>query len=71
MPDDLQVAQQSGLPTTNSASADPGVKRTAQAPKFRNTDNPAETWRGRGKRPNWLKAQIAAGRSLEDFRIRD
>jgi len=36
-----------------------------------NATNPAETWSGRGKRPNWLKAQLAAGRTLEEFRICD
>jgi DNA-binding protein H-NS len=45
--------------------------RPRRLPKFRNLDDPVETWMGRGKRPNWLKAQLAAGRSLEDFRVRD
>ena len=24
-------------------------------PKYRNPDNPDQTWTGRGKKPNWLK----------------
>jgi DNA-binding protein H-NS len=66
MQDDLEVAMQSSLPIATPTAAEPAVKRV---PKFRNVDNPAETWMGRGKRPNWLKAQLAAGRSLDDFRI--
>jgi DNA-binding protein H-NS len=66
MHDDLKSAEGSGLPVTTSTPSAPAVRR---APKFRNTENPAETWMGRGKRPNWLKAQLAAGRSLNDFRI--
>lgn len=38
-------------------------------PKFRNPDNPAETWTGRGKQPRWLAAFTAAGRSVDEFLI--
>ena len=38
-------------------------------PKYRNPDNPSETWAGRGKHPRWLIAQLRAGRNLDDFRI--
>jgi DNA-binding protein H-NS len=37
--------------------------------KFRNPDNPSETWSGRGKNPRWLVRLIAAGRKLDEFRI--
>jgi len=64
MPDDLAVAAQSGLPIAAPPATDPMVR----APKFKNTENPAETWVGRGRRPRWLKDQLAAGRSLDEFR---
>ena len=38
-------------------------------PKFRNPDEPSETWAGRGKKPRWLTKQLRAGRRLNDFRI--
>ena len=38
-------------------------------PKFRNPDEPSETWAGRGKRPRWLTKQLRAGRRLDDFKI--
>ena len=38
-------------------------------PKFRNPDNPAETWAGRGKKPRWLSAQLKSGKRIENFRI--
>jgi DNA-binding protein H-NS len=38
-------------------------------PKYRNPDNPSETWAGRGKQPRWLIAQLRTGRTLDDFRI--
>jgi DNA-binding protein H-NS len=38
-------------------------------PKFRNPNNPSETWSGRGKQPGWVSELLAAGRALDDFRI--
>jgi DNA-binding protein H-NS len=38
-------------------------------PKYRNPINPSETWSGRGKTPRWVAELIAAGRSLDEFRI--
>ena len=37
--------------------------------KFRNPNNPSETWSGRGKTPRWLAKLIAAGRKIDEFRI--
>jgi DNA-binding protein H-NS len=47
-----------------------GYKLGKVAPKYRNPDNPAETWAGRGQQPKWLASRIAQGRKLEDFLIR-
>jgi DNA-binding protein H-NS len=37
--------------------------------KYRNPKNPTETWSGRGKQPRWLKAQLRAGKKLDDLLI--
>jgi DNA-binding protein H-NS len=39
------------------------------APKYRNPDNPAETWAGRGLKPRWLAAAIKSGKKQDDFLI--
>lgn len=39
------------------------------APKYRNPENPAETWAGRGLKPRWLAAALKTGRKLDDFVI--
>jgi len=39
------------------------------APKYRNPENPSETWAGRGLKPLWLAAAIKAGKKLEHFSI--
>src|SRR6516165_1338106 len=41
----------------------------AVAPKYRNPENPSETWAGRGLKPRWLAAAIKSGKSLDDFAI--
>jgi DNA-binding protein H-NS len=40
------------------------------APKYRNPDNPSETWTGRGKPKAWLQAKLDAGANLDDFLIK-
>ena len=47
-----------------------GYKLGKVAPKYRNPQNAAETWAGRGQQPKWMASQIAAGRKLEDFLIK-
>lgn len=38
------------------------------APKYR--DEQGRSWVGRGKRPQWLRDAIAAGKTLEDFAVK-
>jgi DNA-binding protein H-NS len=38
-------------------------------PKFRNPDDPSQTWAGRGRPPRWLAAQLKLGKRIDDFRI--
>jgi DNA-binding protein H-NS len=46
----------------------PGA-RGPVAPKYRNPENPSETWAGRGLKPRWLAAALKAGKKLEHFSI--
>jgi len=39
------------------------------APKYRNPENPGETWAGRGLKPRWLAAALKSGKKLDDFSI--
>jgi DNA-binding protein H-NS len=38
-------------------------------PKFRNPENPLETWTGRGLQPKWVRDLLAAGMRIDDMRI--
>jgi DNA-binding protein H-NS len=38
-------------------------------PKYRNPNEPSETWSGRGKQPRWLAAALKTGHRIEEFVI--
>ncbi|MFP4274645.1 MAG: H-NS family nucleoid-associated regulatory protein [Paracoccaceae bacterium] len=44
-------------------------KRGKRPAKYRNPENPSETWTGRGRQPNWYKDAIESGKSPEDLLI--
>jgi DNA-binding protein H-NS len=46
-----------------------GGTRGPVAAKYRNPENPAETWAGRGLKPRWLAAALKSGAKIEDFSI--
>jgi DNA-binding protein H-NS len=55
--------------TRRGRPAGRGGPRGAVAPKYRNPENPAETWAGRGLRPRWLVAALKGGKKIEDFAV--
>jgi len=62
------------LPRSNEEQAEPRIERRKLppvSPKYRNPEHPSETWSGRGKRPRWLTAALAAGRAIEEFMTSD
>jgi DNA-binding protein H-NS len=58
---------QDGAKRAKSASG--RSARGSVAPKYRNRENPAETWAGRGLKPRWLTAAIKTGKKPDDFLI--
>lgn len=57
----------SDLSSKATAKSGPGAGGKVAA-KYRNTAT-GETWSGRGLQPKWLKAALAAGKSLNDFTV--
>jgi DNA-binding protein H-NS len=53
---------------TRGSRRSPTVRKPVEA-RYRNPQNPAEAWTGRGKPPRWLAAKINAGAKKEDFLI--
>lgn len=47
-----------------------GLQKTRSvAIKYRNPENPSETWTGRGRKPNWLSAKLSKGAKIEQFTV--
>ncbi len=48
-----------------------GVRKTRKpaAAKYANPADPSMTWTGRGRRPRWVDAALAAGKGLGDLAI--
>ena len=44
-------------------------QRATPSPKYRNPDNPEETWTGRGKKPQWIQEKLESGVALETLQI--
>jgi DNA-binding protein H-NS len=67
---EAELTKLSRLSTSQSRSKGLGLGvRGPVAPKYRNPENPSETWAGRGLTPRWLAAAIKAGKKLEHFSI--
>jgi DNA-binding protein H-NS len=44
-------------------------KGTRLKAKYRNPNNPRETWAGRGLKPRWLSSLLRQGKKLDDLAI--
>lgn len=65
------TAQQLGFGASTSSTKvvanKPQKSSSSESAKF--SDGNGQSWSGRGKRPNWLRAALAAGASIEDFAV--
>ena len=64
-----ESARKMGYSLAELAELSSTKPRKAVAPKYANPENPSETWTGRGRKPKWVEAALAAGKSLEDLAI--
>jgi len=65
-----EIARRNGLTKAQVAARFRGRRNGARGPaRYRNPDNPAQTWSGRGRRPKWVAAQLERGRSLQDLAV--
>lgn len=39
------------------------------APKYKNPEDPDQTWTGRGRKPLWVVAALESGKTLDDIAI--
>jgi DNA-binding protein H-NS len=65
-----ELAASYGFTVEEVLGTAPKKSRRASAPaqaKYRNPDDPEQTWAGRGRKPGWLVAALAQGKTLEDL----
>ena len=60
------TAEQLGFGSVPGVAKSRQNKKTASRVKF--SDGSGNSWSGMGKRPNWLREALAAGRSINEFR---
>lgn len=58
-------ARKLGFSLAELTGAQVGRKRAPALAKYANPDNPEETWSGRGRKPRWFEAALAAGHSAD------
>jgi DNA-binding protein H-NS len=44
--------------------------KKASPPKYAHPENPAMTWTGKGRQPNWFKEALDAGKTADDLLIK-
>ena len=66
-----ELADSIGVTVTITDGERPASARKGSKvpPKYRNPNNPNQTWTGRGVKPRWLAALVNEGRSADDFLI--
>ena len=62
-------AKERGLLPADLAELTSKRTRKSAAPKYANPADASQTWTGRGRRPRWIEAALAEGKSLDDMTI--
>ena len=62
-------ARERGLTAADLSEISVRKTRKPATAKYANPADPSQTWTGRGRRPRWADAALAAGKSLEDLAI--
>lgn len=63
------LAREKGFSLAELLKATGKKSRSGLPPKYVNPEDPSQTWTGRGRRPKWVEAALANGKSLKDLAI--
>ena len=63
------IARRHGFSLADLAGVRKAPASGTVVPRYRNPQDARATWTGRGRRPDWFKAHLAAGGDPDDLRI--
>ncbi len=63
------IADEVGLSLDELVSSQKGKAKSKAQVKYRDPNNPENTWAGRGRKPRWLEQALEQGKKLEDFAV--
>lgn len=66
----IDMVEDAGF-TLDEVLKEGATKKRIIKPKYRNPDDPDQTWSGRGRKPGWVQDIIAAGGNMDDYLIAD
>jgi DNA-binding protein H-NS len=64
-----QIAAEAGISLEDVTGTRRGKKKTSAEARYRDPDNPSNTWAGRGRKPKWLEEKLGKGKNIEDFAV--
>lgn len=65
----MAIAQQAGIPLKQLILDGLHPRTGKVAVRYRNPDNAAEQWTGRGRQPLWVKNWVESGKSIDLLRV--
>lgn len=65
----MAIAQQAGIPLKQLIFDGLHPRTGKVAVRYRNPDNAAEQWTGRGRQPLWVKNWVESGKSIDLLRV--
>jgi DNA-binding protein H-NS len=64
-----ELAETQGFTVSELFDGARGRKKPVGIAKYANPENKADTWTGRGRKPNWVARRLKKGAKLSDFEI--
>ncbi len=64
-----KIAKKHGLPVSEILSRKRKSRNSPVPPKYRNPNDPSQTWSGRGRRPGWFREARDKGKSAKSLEI--
>lgn len=63
------LARDLGYSLADLVSTETKITRAPVRPKYRHPENPALTWSGRGRKPQWFVDALVGGKMAEDLAV--